>query len=194
MRMRAQHRDRAPVQMPAQRDLLARGLRMDLDQRAVRLAFQFLEHRIRPEERTIALQPHERAPQHGEHRQLETLYIQDHVVAPRIALRQVRRPAHRREIVDLVLPAPLVPHMVAQRDRIHPGRQQRFRDGSGDARAGGRVFAVGDHHVQIQLSAKPRQTLLKDLAPRLPHDVSDEQNLYHSLHSEHSRACKPTPK
>ena len=50
-----------------------------------------------------------------------------------------------------VLPAALVPNVVAQRDRVDAALQNRFRDRAGDARARGGVFAVGDNEVDSAL-------------------------------------------
>ncbi len=50
-----------------------------------------------------------------------------------------------------MLPAPLIPHVIPQSDRVDALFQQRAGDRSGDPGASGGIFSIGYNEVQIVL-------------------------------------------
>ena len=181
MRVRAQHGRHAAVQMPAQRLFLGGGLRMNLHDDGIRLRLELRHHPVRGEKGTLAFQIHVGAAQHREHRHPESPRLNDHVIPTRTGPRQIRRPTDPVHLANLVFPAPLVPHVIAQRDGIDPALQQRLRDRTRDAGPGRRVFTIGDDKIDAPLGPQRSQAARDDVAARPAHDVANEQQLQHSL-------------
>ena len=186
MRVRAKHGGHAAVEMPAQRLFFRGRLGMDLNQRAVELPGEFLEQSISRKERAIGLRPHEAAAEHRADEQAETVFFHDNVVAPRAGRRQVGRTADAVEGLDFLLEALLIPHVVAERDDINAGLEERLADGARDARTRRGVLGVGDDKVDAPSGAHFRHEGGDDVAPGLADDVADEEEL-HELRGEVSR-------
>src|SRR6266511_1783636 len=79
-----------------------------------------------------------------------------------------------REVGDDLSPPPDV---VSERDHVGPGPQQLVRDLWRDAETVGRVLAVDDAEVYVELLSQPGQPLLDRAPPWGPVHVSDEEKL-----------------
>jgi TonB-dependent receptor len=118
VRMRAQHRGHAAIEVPAERLFLGRGLRVKFDDNRVGLGTQLLDHPVCSLEGTIRLHRHVGPAQQRKHRHAEAAGFDDDVVPPGTLSRQVGRTAHAVHLCDFVFPSPLVPDVVAEGDRI----------------------------------------------------------------------------
>src|SRR5690606_29256719 len=83
------------------------------------------------------------------------------------------------EARDLVVPAALVPHMVAERDGVHAEAEQGLRDGPVDAGTRRRVLGIGDHKIDAVLAPQARHPRSDDVPPRASDDVANEKNTNH---------------
>ncbi len=174
VRVRPDHRRHAPVEIPPKRQFLRRRLRMHFHHDRVALRTQLLDHPIRRQKRAIRLQAHELPSQDREYRHAKSPRRHNQVIPARIRRRQVRRPANAIDLRDLRLPPALIPHMIAERDRIDPRLEQRTRDRARDPIARRRVFAIRNHEVDRMLRAQPLEFLVDDIPPRPTHDVADK--------------------
>ena len=68
-----------------------------------------------------------------------------------------------------------VPAVVAAGDDVHAIGEQVVGDFRGDTEAGGGVFAVGDHEVDLAVRDEISQAIAHDLAARRTDDVTDEK-------------------
>src|SRR5580700_4281897 len=97
MRVRTHHRQRAPVEMPAERLLFRCRLGMHFDKKSVGLTCQLREKFVRTQKRTVRLHVQVLPAKHGKDREPETLCLQHDKLAPRAYRRQIRRTAHTLE-------------------------------------------------------------------------------------------------
>ena len=116
------------------------------------------------------------------------------MVPPRTGRRQVGRTANPLQPGDLRLEALLVPHVVAEREGVDPRVQQSLRHGAGEASAGRGVLRVGDHEIEPEIGAQPRQPVGHNLAARPADHVTDEQQFQHGPDRWASPAPRRVPK
>ena len=152
---------------------------MDLDQDRVTFALEGGDHAVRGKERALGLESQVGPPKDREDPKLEALGLDDEVVPSRATRRQVGRTAHAVDLGNLVLPAALVPHVVAQGDGVYSIFQERAGKRSGDPGPGGDVFGIGDREVDAEFTLQPGQFLGDDVTTGTPNDVADEKKLKH---------------
>ena len=80
------------------------------------------------------------------------------------------------------------PGVVAERDRIGPGRQQLLGEARGDPDPVSGVLAVDDAEVDSELGAELLEAVLDDFPAGAPDDVPHEENA-HSYGSDAGAGC-----
>ena len=166
------------VEVQAQRVLLGRDLAVEVDQadRRQRLG-RLVQQAVGVGERVLDLL-HVGAALEVDHGQLVAVERVVHApAAPRdLVGAVVERPQHPfarlEERVDLAL----VPDVVARRDDVNAGLEQRLGGRRREPHPAGDVLAVGGDEVDPPLVADPRQRLLDRDPPGLPDDVADHQD------------------
>ena len=68
--------------------------------------------------------------------------------------------------------------MVAERDRVRPGREQHLGEPRGDSHPVGDVLAVDDADVDLEPLAEARQQALDRVAAGPADDVADEEDAH----------------
>jgi len=173
--VRPEHRGHAAVEPRRERDLLAGGLGVDVDEdhgcRCPGLLDELVDdlpHAVRrvEEERPEEVDDRDGGPVPSR---------DDREPAPRGATLEVRGPhdRRRRRQVGPDLFAP--PRVVAQRQRVRPRGQQPFGEPWRDADAVCDVLAVDDAGVDLEPLAEAGQQPLDRVAPGPADDVPDEQ-------------------
>ena len=71
--------------------------------------------------------------------------------------------------------------MIAGGDRVDPHGEEFLGDGTGQAEAACRVFAIGDDEIQLQALTQTRQFGLHHIAPRLADNVAQKKNIHRKL-------------
>src|SRR5262249_50746743 len=101
---------------------------------------------------------------------------------PRALSRRARRVVDRPEDTVFVVDEPedllLVGPMIARRQNVDSGREQFVRDRARQAKAAGRVLAIGDDKIEAKLFLDPGQLRRHDVATRTADDVSDEEQAH----------------
>ena len=180
MGMGADRHRHSSVHHMAQRHLFRRGLAMDIQQDRRDAAAQavFRQHLFDGSEGTVE-RIHEQPRHHVEdHDLLPAAAGEDVLAAPRCAFRVIARPQEPRVAVDMGQDLAVVPAVVAAGDDIDARGVELFADLAGDAEAAGRVLAVDDDEIGIQLLAQRRQVREHGVAPRSSDDVAAKQNLH----------------
>jgi hypothetical protein len=176
MRVRAEDGGRPAVEVDRHRDLLARRLTVEVEQEDRRLPQGLLHERVHHLERPHR-RGHEQVAEQIEDRDPRPVAGPGHgPTASRRGGREVGGPndaVRSGEIGRDLLPAPDV---VAERDHV----DARFEQPAGELRRDpdpvGRVLAVGDDEVEVELVAQPGQQLLDRAHARTAVHVSDEEN------------------
>src|SRR3990170_2317072 len=164
-----------PVEIPAHRDLFARGLGVEVQDDDPRPLAYPLDLRPHHAKRVIDL-GHEHASlevEHGDGHPI--LRGRDGRPAARHAGRVVERSDNARLRVEEFVGVPMLPDVVAAGDDIHAGAEDLVRHLTAQPRASGRVLTIGDDEAGIVTRAQPGQALLEDAPPRPPVDVPDHQ-------------------
>jgi hypothetical protein len=173
--MRADACRDAAVQMPAHRDLLAGGLRVEVDEDVADAAAQLTEHRVRlGERRARGLQENRSRDVHD--RQLRPVALEDRVALARCGLRIVRRAHDAGLPVEVLVRVAVAERVVPERDGVGSGGEQRLGDLLGDARAPGRVLPVDDDEVRALGFTQSGEEALHDLPAGAADDVADEED------------------
>jgi len=175
VRVRPDHRGHAAVQPARERDLLARGLGVDIhdDERRLRprtldQRVDHLEHRRRrvQEEGAEDVQDGEPGRSHRDEREAG-------------ARREARRVRGSHDPVGRVQVRPDLrapERVVAERDRVRPCLQEPVGETGCDAHAVRRVLAVDHARVRPEFRAERRETGLERLAAGCADDVRDEED------------------
>ena len=120
----------------------------------------------------------EQHPRQVHDAQAHAVLLDDRVAAPRRRLRVVRRPHDPLVAVEQLVDVAVTERVVAERDRIGAGIEQRHRDLGRDPDAAGGVLAVDHDEVDALALDQPGQQPLDDRAPRGSDDVADEEHLH----------------
>jgi len=134
--------------MPAHRDLLARRLRVHVDQHVIRAAVQLREHRVGLGERRARGLEVEHARQVHDRQPLPVLL--DH--APAAAGRRLRVVGRSHDpfvAVEQLVDVAMAEGVVPKRDRVGAGGEQRERHLRGDSDAASRVLTVDHYEVRL---------------------------------------------
>ena len=178
--VRAEDAADAAVEVPRRRHLLARRFRMKFDDANLHVVGEIGEDVIEGVERAVDVL-HEHAPEDHDQPDLHPVLDLDHVLTGPESLLGI---VHRAEeslllLVDLEVVFPL-PGVIPHRHQIDPRPPQVAEDAMGDPRARRRVLGVGDDEIERELPPETRELLANDPTPRLPDDVSDDQDLQRS--------------
>jgi hypothetical protein len=169
----------APVQVPAHRHLLAGRLGVHVHQHVVRAATQVRQHGVGfGERRTRGFQVEHPGKVHDA--KPAPVLLDDREAAAGCGLRVVRR-AHDafvaiEQLVDVAVPE----RVVAERDRVGAGVEQRGGDLRRDADAARGVLAVDHDEVRRLGFDQPGQQRFHDRAAGRADDVTDEEDLHAS--------------
>src|SRR5439155_20112632 len=173
VRVRADHRGDAAVEVPADRDLLARRLGVPVDDLHLRRAIgERVQDGVDGAERVVNVRRHEDAPDRVHHEHV----IRDDPPTSGIARREVDRSYAVLERVDVLHELPLIPHVVAVRDHVGAGVVDLARDVRSQARPARGVLAVHDGHVDAQLALQLRKERRDRVTARAPHHITDEED------------------
>src|SRR3954447_13707033 len=167
----------ATVEVPPHRDLLARRLRVEVDEHVVGLALQIGENRVHLGEGRAGGVEEDGA---GEvrHRQPHADLLHDGVTAAWVALRVVRGAHDPVVLVEERVDLGVAIGVVAERDGVDACAVQRKRDLPRDAETARGVLAVHDHEVRRVLLHEAGQQQLDGAPSGTPHDVAHEQQLH----------------
>ena len=109
-----------------------------------------------PRKAHLGVDLHHGVPEHGYHAKAQSTGLNNEMRRTGAAGKQVERAAHKGQLLDVLVKPALVPAMVAQGDRVHPGRMQLLGDATVDPGSAGRVLAVGHHDIQLlRLADRP---------------------------------------
>jgi len=176
--------EHAPVQVPAERDLLAGDLRVHVDQHGVRLAAELRQQGVGLGERRPHRLEEDLAGQ-VDHSQPQPVRLDHGVAAPRAALGEVGRPHDAGLLVEVAVHLAVAVGVVAERDCVDAEREQLLRGLARDADSARGVLAVDDHEVGLVLLHQLREHGGERPAADPGDDVAYEQE----LHCE--RFCQP---
>jgi len=174
----AEHSGDASVQVPAHRDLLAGELRVEVDDEGVRSAGQRFEELVDRRE-GVALDSHVHLSAQVDHGDAHPGCLDDRVAASRIARRKVRGADDPPLGVEVRVHVPVPVGVVAQRDHIDAGLEDRLGRVLRDPDAAGSVLAVRDdqigHSLGPELGHRRRQALPSGLADDVPYEEEAHQ-------------------
>ena len=160
------------VEVPPHRELLARGLRVPVEDAHLRRALAELRQQPIQGAEGIVLVRHE----HAADRVHDESALRDEPATAGIARRKVQRTERVVERVDLLEERALVPHVVPVRDDIGAGRSDLVRDRRREPGSTGRVLAVHDREADLALVLDAGQQRRETLPPRPPDHVADEED------------------
>jgi hypothetical protein len=149
----------AAVDVIAEGLLLARRLGVEVDDRRVAARAERAEGELLVDAlEGVVERVHEHPPQQIDHQRLSAGRGLDHGdAAPRRALGVVGRAQQPRLAVDEDERFALVEGVVAERDRVDAGGEERVADRLGDAEAAGGVLGVGDDQIEPPAVAQRRR-------------------------------------
>jgi len=165
----------APVEVPAERDLLARRLGVEVDEHVVDAAVQLAERRVDVREggsagtqEQVAAEVHDAEPQ--------TVVLDDADAVPGLAAQVVVGPQDRLVAIEVAEDLTAVIGVVAQRDDVDARGEQLVCDLRRDAEAARRVLAVDDDEGRRVAVAQQRQQAQQGVPAKRADDVTDEQD------------------
>ncbi len=168
----------ATVEVEAEGVLLGRELAVEVDEadRRQRLG-GLVEQAVRVGERVVD-RLHVGAALEVDHHQLGAVErLVDAPAAPGHVMGSVvERAQDALGAVEVLVDLALVPDVVAARDHVHAGREQRLGRPDGQPHAAGEVLAVGGDEVDAALLAEAGQHLLHGEPARLADDVADHED------------------
>jgi len=185
--VRADDGAHAAVEVPAERDLLARRLGVEVDEHVVDATVELVEGAVDLGERRPArAQEHVAREVHDAEPHAATLH--DARAVAGLAAQVVVRAQDLRAIVEVAEDLAAMVGVVAERDDVGAGPEQHVGDLRRDAEAARGVLAVDDDERRIvalaQLGQQPQQRALADRSD----DVADEQDgrgsLWHGPYSD----------
>ena len=180
----AHARQRAPVEMPAHRHLLAGGLGVHVHEHGVAAVAQVRQQRVGlGEGRAHGAEEH--LTREVDHAEAPPVRLDHRVAAARAALRVVGRAHDARLLVEVLVDLAVAVGVVAERDRVGAELEQLARGLAGDAHAARGVLAVDHHEVRLVLLADAGKQRGQRPAADAAHHVADEKELHDG------RFCQP---
>jgi len=173
--VRADDRRHAAVEVPAQADLLARGLRVHVDEHVVDRALQLAEDVLDLGERR-APGAQEQVARQVHDPEADPVALDDGVAAPRLGAQVVRRPHDARLVVEVGVDLLAVVGVVAERDRVDPRAEQLVGDLRRDPEAAGDVLGVDDDERRLVALAQPGQQREQRPPAQPAHEIADEED------------------
>jgi len=171
----AHHGGHAPVEEPAEADLLARGLGVHVDEHVIDLTVEAAEDRLDLHEGGAPGAQVEVARQ-VDHAEPDAAALDDRPATPGLDAEVVGRADDVLLLVEVAEDLAAVVGVVAERDDVHAGAEQLVGDLRRDAEPAGHVLAVDDHERRPVALAQRRQQP-EQRAPAEPADeVADEED------------------
>ncbi len=203
VRMRAEDDAELPVEMPAQRHLLTRRLRVHVQHDDLHIRRDLCQRLFDPAEGAVGRRLHVQPAHRRDHRDLrpQPRFVNGKHASRRVG-REIRRPhdalrplQHRDDLL-------LAVDVIAQREQVHAVPPKLVVERRRKPRPPGRILGVTDDAVEIVLFDQVGQRLRQHKPPRPPDHVPHAQNV--DLHTAdflaadvalwHRRlACAPTP-
>jgi len=188
VRVRADHRGHATVEVPAEADLLARRLGVHVDEHVVDAVAEALEHRVDLDERRppgpqveVAREVHDAEP--------HSVALDDRVAAARLRAQVVRRAHDPRLVVEVRVDLLAVIGVVAERDDVDARGEQLVGDLRGDPEAAGDVLAVDDDEGGREALAEAGEQAEQRPPPEAADEIADEEDGRRGVgHGAYSRA------
>jgi len=141
--VRPEHSGDAPVEVPAERDLLARRLGVHVDEDLIGLAAQIREHAVDLGKRR-APRAHVEVPRQVHDRQSNPVALEHDAAATGLPAEEVRRTDHSLVPVEVGIDLAAAVGVVAERDRVDARFEQLVGNLRRDAEAAGDVLGVDD--------------------------------------------------
>jgi len=169
------------VEVPAERDLLARRLRVEVDDHVVCGVADLLEHRVdlreghppRAQEH-VALQVDDR--------EADTALLDDAPTVAGLRGQEVRRTQDALCAIEIGVDLLALVGVVAQRDDVDARGEQLVGDLRGDAEAARGVLAVDDHELRRVLGDERREQRQQRATAEAADEVAHEQDLGGGVH------------
>ena len=176
VRVRPDHGCHVSVERAGDRDLLARRLRVEVDDHDLGVAVRFLDERVEHLEGADRRVDEERA-EHVHHRDRGPVRRRRHrePAAGRAAV-EVRRPDDPLGVNEIAGELRSSPDVVPERDHVGAGGQQPLRELRRDARAVRGVLSVDDAELDPELGPQARQPVLDRPPTGRAEDIADEQD------------------
>jgi hypothetical protein len=176
MRVRADDRADAAVEIPAEGHLFAGGFRMHIDDDRLHGAGELFDDPIGGVKGAVRPDVHIGTAEDAEHRHGRTVAGLDDgdLRADRFA-REIRRAQDALLLLqqrDRL--APLV-HVVAHRADVDAVVAQLREHVAGETAAGGRVFGVGNYQIELTFANQAGHNLGTDMLAGFPDDIPDDQ-------------------
>jgi len=160
-----------------ERGLLARRLRVEVDEHDRRQGAGLLDERVHDLPRRLRRVEEEVAEQ-AQHRHAHAVArLDDGEAAPRREDALVGGADHALARGEVVADAAAPVGVVAERDDVGARGEELVGELPGDARAVGGVLAVDDADVHVELLAQPRKVVLDGAPAGHPEDVGEEEDL-----------------
>ena len=175
VRVGAHDRRHAAVEVPAEADLLARGLGVHVDEHVVDLVAQRVQLRVGLGERR-APGVEEDAARQVDHAQARPVALDHAAAVPGLGAQEVRRPQDPLLLVEVGVDLAVAVGVVAQRDHVDARGEELLGDLGRDPEPAGGVLAVDDDEVRRVRVAQAGQQPEQGPAARRPDDVADEED------------------
>jgi len=175
MGVRAQDRGDPPVEEPAERDLLARRLRVDVDQ-------QVVDPTLEPPQRGLGLLEegvrgvHVEVPGQVDDAQAHAVAGDDRLAPARLRAQVVARTQHPVAAVEVAEDLPPPVGVVAERDDVDAGLQKLVGETRRDPQPAGHVLGVDHDERRPVALAQGGQHAEQRPAPRAADEVAGEED------------------
>ncbi len=187
VRVRPDDRRRAAVEKPAERDLLARRLGVEVDEHVVDLAVELAQGHVDVgERRAPGAQEEVAAEVHDA--EADAVALDDAGPVAGLAAQVVVGPQDLPAPVHVVEDLAPVVGVVAERDDVDAGAEQLVGDLRRDAQAARRVLAVDDDERRVVALAQHRQQVeerpLAEPADDVAHEENGHRRIWHGPYSD----------
>ncbi len=184
VRVRPHDRGHASVQPPGHRDLLARRLGVEVEEDDLRATARLLDELVHDLERALGRREEQPAEQvEDSDRRAVDGRLHCHPCAGRLA-RQVRRADHALGLGEVRGNLHPPPDVIAERDHVGACGENSIRELRGQSGPVGRVLAVHDAEIDLELLLQAREPLLDRASARRAEHVREKEDLHREGDSE----------